>query len=337
MPTGEVLSMRIRILDRILVALSGVVLVGACAGIVARVFFGKNVAGYIRRVFSIDTASGRIIVGVIAALLLLLGVYCIMILFRHRRRKDKFILQKLESGELAISLKTLETMVQKCLDQHPEIRTDSIRLENQRDGLLVRIRGTVAGGVSIPLTADTLQKQVKQYVTACSGVEVKGIRIQIESSGVEAKDAPFAIEPPASMRLTTGNEAPADEEPVSEPFIPDEAVPSGEDKTKPETAPEPVTVPIGEESAAAAALAAAESLMSGIEPADDDRPIHQRLFSSQEEPCIMPLPPENLNLEEEKKKEEPEILEEPVSPDQSATASENPDTETDKQKGETET
>ena len=27
---------------------------------------------------------------------------------------------------------------------------------------------------------------------------------------------------------------------------------------------------------------------------EDDRPIHQRIFSKPEEPCIMPLPPEDL-------------------------------------------
>ena len=43
-------------------------------------------------------------------------------------------------------------------------------------------------------------------------------------------------------------------------------------------------------------MAAAENLMNDLETeTDDDRPIHQRLFSVQEEPCIMPLPPENLN------------------------------------------
>ena len=31
------------------------------------------------------------------------------------------------------------------------------------------------------------------------------------------------------------------------------------------------------------------------ETVEDDRPMHQRLFSTLEEPCIMPLPPEDLN------------------------------------------
>ena len=253
--------MRIRILDRILVALAGLDLVAACAGLVAQVFFNVDV----------------------------IGLYCLLMLFRHRRRKDKFVLQKLESGDLAISLKTVETMVQRCMEQHSEIRTEGIRLENQRDGLLIRIRGTVAGGVSIPLTVDNLQKQVKRYVTACSGVEVKGIRIQIESSGEDAKDAMFAIEPPAGNLLPRGGENPT-------------AKPGPEEKTEATAEPEPempaepeIQIP-REEAAAAALMTAAESVE---DPATEDMPIHQQLFRTQEEPCIMPLPPEDLECETE--------------------------------------
>ena len=293
--------MRIRILDRILVALAGLILVAACAGIVAQVFFGQDVIALVTKTVTPETDIGKVIAGVCAAVLLIVGVYCLLMLFRHRKRKDKFILQKLESGDLAISLKTLETMVMKCLEQHEEIKTEGVHLENQRDGLLIRIRGTVAGGISIPLTADTLQKQVKQYVTACSGVEVKGIRIQIESSGADAKDAPFAIEPPANMLLTKGTESPADEAAREQPMP--EPVSETENKESSE-APENEKVPTGEEAAAAAALAAAESMMNGIETEEDDRPIHQRLFSTQEEPCIMPLPPENLASDEEKTKKD---------------------------------
>ena len=299
--------MRIRILDRILVALAGVLLVAACAGLIGQVFFGKDVIGFMERLVLPETTTGRIIVGICAGVMLIIGLYCLLMLFRHRRRKDKFILQKLESGELAISLKTLETMVQKCVDQHKEIKTEGIRLENQRDGLLIRIRGMVAGGISIPLTVDTLQKQVKQYVTACSGVEVKGIRIQIESSGAEAEDAPFAIEPPTGNRLPKGNE-----ETVKEPA--ETAVKEEKEEVPPAEEPDSAAeenFASSEEAAAAAAMAAAENMMSDLQiETEDDRPIHQRLFSTQEEPCIMPLPPENLADDEREKEEAPAEIKE---------------------------
>ena len=35
------------------------------------------------------------------------------------------------------------------------------------------------------------------------------------------------------------------------------------------------------------------------DPATEDMPIHQQLFRTQEEPCIMPLPPEDLECETE--------------------------------------
>ena len=256
--------MKIRILDRILVALAGIVLVAACAGLVAQVFFSVDVIGFVTQLLTAETSTKKVILGAIAGALLIIGLYCLLMLFRHRRRKDKFVLQKLESGE-------------------------GIRLENQRDGLLIRIRGTVAGGVSIPLTVDNLQKQVKRYVTACSGVEVKGIRIQIESSGEDAKDAMFAIEPPAGNLLPRGGENPT-------------AKPGPEEKTEATAEPEPempaepeIQIP-REEAAAAALMTAAESVE---DPATEDMPIHQQLFRTQEEPCIMPLPPEDLECETE--------------------------------------
>jgi len=299
--------MRIRITDRILVAVAGLIILCLCAGVVAQVFFGTDVIGFVSRQLSVESSTGKALIGIAAGILLILGLYCLLMLFRHRKRKDKFIVQKLESGDLAISLKTLETMVQKCLDQHQEIKPDSIRLENQRDGLLIRIRGNVAGGISIPLTVDTLQKQVKQYVTACSGVEVKGIRIQIESSGEDAKDAPFLIEPPVNNLLPKGSEPPK-EVPESQPAHEEPAALNGEKETAKASEPEK-TVP-SEEAAAAAVMAAAANLMNEAET-EDDRPIHQQLFSTQEEPCIMPLPPEDHGTAEE---------ETPVSEEEDKTA-----------------
>ena len=207
-------------------------------------------------------------------------------------------MQKTENGELSISLKAMESMVQKCLDPHKELTVQSVRLENQKGGLLIRIRGTVAGGVSIPLTVDALQQQIKQYVTACSGVEVKDIRVRIESSGPEAQDSLYAIEAPAAKALPGSvsareekKEEPAEAEPeipevkVEELDLPEVPAPA---ETEKEAEPEEtlqIEVP-------AAAAAAAEMLKNEAPPEDDDRPLHQRLFSMPEEPCVMPMPPE---------------------------------------------
>ena len=292
--------MKIRILDRILVAVAGLLVLAGCAALAAQLFFGKNVAAWAGRLLA--DPSVRIWLIVALALLLILGVYCVLILFRHRSRHDKFVMQKTENGELSISLKAMESMVQKCLDPHKELSVQSVRLENQKGGLLIRIRGTVAGGVSIPLTVDALQQQIKQYVTACSGVEVKDIRVQIESSGPEAKESLYAIEAPTARALPSSiareEKAPEAEEEKTEEITPEELEAIAAEIPK----PEPAEAEEGEEEepavvVSAAAAAAAEQLKKEAPEEEDDRPIHQRLFSSQEEPCVMPMPPEKEELD----------------------------------------
>ena len=292
--------MKIRILDRILVALAGLLVLAGCAALAAQLFFGKNVTGWISTLMSDGSARIYLIAGLV--LLTVLGCYCVLVLFRRRGKKDKFIMQKTENGELAISLKAMESMVVKCLEPHKELNTQSVRLENQKGGLLIRIRGTVAGGVSIPLTVDALQQQIKQYVTACSGVEVKDIRVQIESSGPEAKDAPFAIEAPAGTALLGEGREEAKPEKTEEKEEKLPEIPPVETKQEPEEVPETVFTEkaepvIAAPKEAAAAAAAAEQLLNEAEmqeeEEDDDRPIHQRLFSNRDEPCVMPMPPES--------------------------------------------
>ena len=49
--------MKIRVLDRILVAVAGLILIAACAGLVAQVFFGADVAGHLE-VYVARSAGG---------------------------------------------------------------------------------------------------------------------------------------------------------------------------------------------------------------------------------------------------------------------------------------
>ena len=304
--------MKIRILDRILVALAGLLMLAGVAAAAAQLIFGKDVIGYIARVVTNDQNKIWLIIALI--LFAVLGIYCIMVLFRHHGRRDKFVMQKTENGELSISLKAMESMVQKCLDPHKELTVQGVRLENQKGGLLIRIRGTVAGGVSIPLTVDALQQQIKQYVTACSGVEVKDIRVLVESSGPEATDSLFAIEAPTARALpgaTNANEEKPKEKDEEETgtMTQEEVEQVMAEMPAPPASDAEDDLPRVEVSAAAAA--AAEMLKNEAPPEEDDRPIHQRLFSSPEEPCVMPMPP----AVEKPEQNEPDTAETPEKPE----------------------
>ncbi len=300
--------MKLRVADRILVAMAGLLLLACCAGIVAQMFFGVDLVAFAGKVFSSESLKIRAALLAISVFLFILGLYCLFVLFRHRRRKDKFILQKNEDGELAISLKALENMVNKCLAQHREIHVESLQMENQKDGLLIHLRGNVAGGISIPLTVEALQRQIKQYVTACSGVEVKGIRVQIEASGKDAENATFVIDGPAPKPLLKENneqqtsteaalnapEPIAVEAPEAPESIAMEA-PVTPVPVSVETPATPEPVPVEVSSSKAETTSSPADSGDGEE---DDRPLHQRLFSPRSEPCMMPEPPEEVSEED---------------------------------------
>ena len=269
--------MKLRIADRILVGIAGLILIASCIGIAAQLFFQVDLIGLAERVFHSNSFRVRAGLISIAVFLLMLGLYCIFVLFRHRKHKDQFVTQRNDSGELAISIKALESMVNKCVDQHEEIHVQDLNIDNNKDGLLIRLKASAAGGISIPLTVEAMQRQIKQYVTACSGIEIKKIRVEVESSGPETDDATFAIEAPAAKPLLKEEARRENKLPEPEPVHPQETQ----------------NIPV----------VSTPAPMPEIPEEDDDRPLHQRLFTPKAEPCIVPEPPvisqtEELNRED---------------------------------------
>ena len=307
--------MKIRIVDRIMAALAGLALLALCAGIIAQVFFGVNLKGRATAFLAVHPIRGRVILIAGAVILAVVGVYCVSILFRRRRKSERFVRQKTETGTLDISLDAMETLVRKCLEQHPELETQQLTLEGRRDGLLIRIAGNVAGGLSIPLTVDLIQRQIKQYVTACSGIAVRDILVQIEASGEAVGDVPFAVEAPAgTLLLKEGEERKTEAKPG---ILPETAAAASAEEDRPRvygenTERSGVFDGNGEKADAAeeegekprifsdgARLSPVNTLRdAGAVPEEDadgeedERAVHQRLFSTQDEPCVVPVPPE---------------------------------------------
>lgn len=186
--------MKIRVADRLFVALAGLLLIALSAGLVAEAFFAVPLTEALAAFLASRETVNMVIVASCAAVLLLLGLYCVAMLFRRRSGKRGFVRQSTEGGELSISIRAIEGLVQKCVDQHDELHINNISLQNTRNGLIIRLRVALASGVNIPLAVGALQKQITQYVTACSGVDVLEVRVQVETSVSKLKQpSAFAV------------------------------------------------------------------------------------------------------------------------------------------------
>ena len=184
--------MKIRVIDRLLNLLAGLILLALTAALAAEAFLGWRISARVGEVLGRHDTVSLVIVAAVALALFSLGAYCVGTLFRRDKSRRGFVVQKTEGGELSISMKAIESLVRKCLDRHDEIHLSGMRLDTSRDGLVIRLRIGLAGGVNIPLAVGAVQKQIKQYVTSCSGVDVKEVKVQVETSS-KGKDSPFTV------------------------------------------------------------------------------------------------------------------------------------------------
>ncbi len=164
--------MKIKLFDRIIMALISVVLTAA-GMIMFLVPFMYDEA---------NTAPMKYILMAGGVLVFLSGAAVWMLVCKYYEHKKDYIIQQNECGPMRISVKAVEDLVQKCVDTHEEVKEDKIRIVNGRDGVRVDLAVSLPNNISIPLAVDTLQKHVKNYLKASSGIEVTGVRISVNTT-----------------------------------------------------------------------------------------------------------------------------------------------------------
>lgn len=187
--------MRFRVTDRMLAALSGLLIIalGITVGLFGAGLFPNVDFSFLQTPFTIWQ---RAIIIAVALLLCLLGIHGLWMLFRRRADKG-FIVQRTDMGDMSIAMSALKSMVNKCVDQHQEVSVKKIHIHRLRNGIIVDLKILLANGINIPLTVNVLQKQIKQYITSCSGVDVHEVRVQIDTSNMaieEKKEEAPALE-----------------------------------------------------------------------------------------------------------------------------------------------
>lgn len=140
----------------------------------------------------LEKAGGwaRILVG---APTVFFGVYLLLFPRKFSYRRNDFVVQQTDNGELRIAVKAIENLVQKCIDMHDEIHVVSMRIRNGRDGVTVDLCISLANNIAIPLAVASLQKQIKQYLVASSGIEVREVRVSVETAQHGVGESPYLV------------------------------------------------------------------------------------------------------------------------------------------------
>lgn len=274
------------VLTRVLAAIGGAVLwvLGLCA--LAETFFRVPVTAALGQLLGAGTPLAVLATLLLAIALCAFGTCCLMMLSQKRAvKRSGFVMQKSENGVIGVSVKSIEGLVQTCVRQHEVIAGAEVSVVERRDGIVILLSIREAAGVNIPLAVGALQKQIKQYVTDCTGVDVREVRVLVDNTDADAPESPYAVKGPVVPGIAYAPAAePVTEQPIAvEPF--EEGNVPAEDAA--------------EEPAPAAAMPAAPvgpvvPPMPEIPEEEDDRPLHQRLFGTEEQPAIVPAPPEMM-------------------------------------------
>jgi uncharacterized alkaline shock family protein YloU len=278
--------MKIKLKDRLILYFGAfVALFSGAAMFVAGVqqpgVLASDVPGWVRAVC--------IVCGIFA---MALGYYLILYTSRYNKKRRQFVVQRTDSGELRIAVKAIENLVQKCIDLHEEIQVSSMKILNSREGVVVDLSVTLDNNISIPLAVASLQKQIKQYLVASSGIEVKEVRVSVEST----QDDPEVLEDikeeetavpervvvkeakekkaPLHQRLFGKPDQPAivPEPPKAEPEAPAEPEPEAEAPAEEEGTPAEEEIP-AEPSAEEAVQEAAETIEDAAEQLAEEQPL----------------------------------------------------------------
>lgn len=175
--------MKIRFWDRV------ILITGALATMavgVALFVAGLQIQGTIGDSLTVPARVLCLLFGVLCAAF---GGYLLVFPRLYAVHRRDFVVQRTDTGELRIAVKAIENLVKKCIDLHEEIQLNSMSIMNGREGVVVDLNVSLANNISIPLAVASLQKQIKQYLSASSGIEVREVRVSVEST----KDEPLLV------------------------------------------------------------------------------------------------------------------------------------------------
>ena len=238
---------------------------------------------------------------VLALFLCAVGASVIICALPSRKRvQSDYIMQKGENGPIGVSVRAIEKQVRACVAKHDLIQSAEVSIREVREGLVILLDVDQVAGVNIPLSVGLLQKQIRQYVTACTGVDVHEVRVLVENDTPDQVESVYAVQDtvmPAPARPVAEQKPIAEAAPAVEAEAPAPEKAEAEEHAAPAVPVAPVVVmpPMPE--------------MPELPAEEDDRPLHQRLFGAEEQMAFVPAPPELVvePSEPEEEEEAPEI------------------------------
>ena len=178
--------MKMKLLDRLILRFGAVLtlLTGGISVAAGILLYGHDLGeGVVMKWLPL----GLIISGAVAVIISVLNM---LVARRYAARRRAFITQPNEMGELRIAVSAIENLIQKCVETHKEVKVQEMNVANHRGAIDVDLRVAMNSNVSIPHAVEQLQSQIKRYLAASSGIEVRNITVSVDKAPASVSALP---------------------------------------------------------------------------------------------------------------------------------------------------
>lgn len=145
-----------------------------------------------------DVVISQLMIILCSAYLFIFAIYFISMTLSPRRKKTDFVVQESSGGQLRISVMALDSLVRKVMAAHTEMSLKEMSVENIKDNVFVDLQIDIAGNVSIPLSVASLQKDIRQHLLSSTGIDVKEVKVSVNTTDAMSDSSPFIIHDIAS-------------------------------------------------------------------------------------------------------------------------------------------
>lgn len=182
--------MKLRWYDRVLVALSGLVLMalGACVILAA----GGVIA--LPEPIAFDTWLGdgwqwMPLIFLAGALLVIWGLFLFLRPFHRGEERGKYYtLQSEDDGNVRISVGAIDHLVRRAIDAYDQVLTAKVKIGGQEDAMQVTLHLTLVSDVRIPELVEMLREDIKASLKRGAGVTVAVVQVYIDATRDEKGD-----------------------------------------------------------------------------------------------------------------------------------------------------
>ena len=143
--------------------------------------------------------NASIVLVAVGALTVLFSLYDIALPRKYNPRRRAFVTQPTEHGELRIAVSAIENLILRCVETHKEVKVLAMQISNRRGAVNVDLRVSVNSNISIPHAVEQLQTQIKRYLAASSGIEVRDISVSVERATGDESALPSEPLPRAAV------------------------------------------------------------------------------------------------------------------------------------------